>query len=102
MKINFLEVAQLELDEAVAYYNYELSGLGDVFLADALKALDRIAAVPEAWYSFSARTRRCLLRRFPYAIIYQIREAEILVVAVAHQHRGPHYWENRLSILGEN
>jgi hypothetical protein len=31
MKINFLEIAQIELDEAVEYYNYELPGLGDVF-----------------------------------------------------------------------
>jgi hypothetical protein len=42
MKINFLEIAQIELDEAVKYYNYEVPGLGNAFLTEVLNALDRI------------------------------------------------------------
>ena len=42
MKINFLEIAQIELDDAIEYYNYEVPGLGDVFLTEVLNALDRI------------------------------------------------------------
>ena len=34
MKINFLEIAQIELDDAIEYYNYEIPGLGDAFLTD--------------------------------------------------------------------
>jgi len=29
MKINFLEIAQVELDEAIEYYNYEVPGLSN-------------------------------------------------------------------------
>ena len=47
MRIRFLEIAQIELDEAVAYYNYESPGLGDAFLTEVLKALDRIGKFPE-------------------------------------------------------
>ena len=37
MKINFLEVAQYELEDAIDYYNYELPGLGpDSFLTSDL------------------------------------------------------------------
>jgi hypothetical protein len=36
MKINFLEIAQIELDEAIEYYNYEVPGLGDAFLTEVL------------------------------------------------------------------
>ena len=96
MKINFLRIAQMELDDAIEYYNFEVSGLGDAFLAEVLKALDRIGRFPEAWHPCSKRTRRCQTRRFPYGIIYQIREKEILVVAVANLHRRPDYWEDRL------
>jgi len=49
MKVSFLEIAQIELDEAVEYYNYELPGLGDAFLTEVLSALDRIGEFPEAW-----------------------------------------------------
>lgn len=96
MKINFLEIARIELDEAIEYYNYEVPGLGDAFLTEVLKTLDRIGQFPEAWPPCSTRTRRCLTRRFPYGVIYQVRQQEILIVAVANLHRRPDYWKDRL------
>ena len=48
MRIRFLEIAQIELDETIEYYNYEFPGLGDTFLTEVLKALDRIGRFPEA------------------------------------------------------
>ncbi len=42
MQIKFLEIAQIELDEAIAYYNYEMPGLGDSFLTEILNALECI------------------------------------------------------------
>ena len=50
MKINFLEIAQIELDDAIEYYNYEVPGLGDAFLTEVLNALDRIGEFSEAWH----------------------------------------------------
>ena len=32
MKIDFLENAQIQLDDAIKYYNYDVPGLGDLFL----------------------------------------------------------------------
>jgi hypothetical protein len=68
MRIRFLEIAEMELDEAIQYYNYEVAGLGDDFLTEVLNTLDRIARFPEAWHPYSKRTRRCQTRRFPYGI----------------------------------
>ena len=96
MKIRFLEIAQFELDDAIEYFNYEAPGLGNEFLTEVLNALDRIGKFPEAWHPCSKRTRRCQTRRFPYGIIYQLREKEILVVAIANLHRKPEYWNDRI------
>jgi hypothetical protein len=96
MNINFLEIAQKELDDDIEYYNYEVHGLGDAFLAEVLNAVDRIGKFPEAWHPCSKRTRRCQTRRFPYGVIYQIREKEILIVAIANLHRKPDYWKDRI------
>lgn len=96
MRIRFLDVAQVELDEAVDYYNYEANGLGREFLEAVLEGIDRIGKFPEAWQLCSERTRRCLVRRFPYGIIYQRREGEVLIVAIANLHRRPDYWEDRI------
>jgi len=95
MVIRFLKVAKQEMDESYAYYEQQMAGLGHDFLAEILATLKRIKQNPEAWHSFSDRTRRCLVNRFPFGIIYQLRENEILVVAIAHLHRKPGYWSSR-------
>ena len=96
MEIRLLDVAQQELDEAIEYYNGESLGLGDRFLVEALAAFERIKRFPRAWHPYSENTRRCRTHRFPYGIIYQILEAEILIVAVANLHKRPGYWLNRV------
>ncbi len=48
MRIKFLEVARMELDEAVEYYNAEMQGLGEAFLAEVISALERIGSLSES------------------------------------------------------
>lgn len=97
MNVRLLETAQLELDEAISYYNAQQPGLGDVFLLETIAAIDRIRRFPDAWHPMGASLRRCRLRRFPYGLIYSTDGDEILVVAVAHAHRRPDYWRERLA-----
>ena len=94
--IRFLEIAQLEFDEAVEYYNAQATGLGDEFLLEVLNALERVRNYPEAWQQFTRNTRRCRTRRFSFGIRYQVLESEILIVAVAHLHREPGHWQDRI------
>lgn len=96
MTVRVLEVAQQELDEAIAYYNGQGPGLGDAFLLEAVAAIDRIRRFPQAWHPLGESTRRCRLRRFPYGLIYHEDKGEVLIVAVAHSHRRPDYWRDRL------
>ncbi len=97
MEIRLLEVARRELDEAVEYYTSESPGLGDLFLLEAVAAFQRVKQFPKAWHPYTENTRRCRTRRFPYGIVYQILESEILIVAVAHMHRQPAYWLDRIN-----
>lgn len=97
MEVRFLDVARQEFDETVEYYNTESQGLGDQFLFEVLSSLERIKQFPQAWHPFTQNSRRCRIRRFPYGITYQILESEILIVALAHLHRRPAYWLERLS-----
>ena len=96
MTLAFLAPARAELEQAVDYYNSESEGLGFEFAAEVKRTLERISRYPEAWQPLSKRTRRCRTNRFPYGIIYQIREADILVVAVMHLHRNPRSWRSRV------
>ena len=81
--------ANWELEEAVNYYEEAQRGLGAKFLDETEATIKRILAMPEAWKPLSRRTRRCLLHRFSFAIIYQIRGEEILIVSLMDLRRNP-------------
>ena len=95
MNVSFLDVAASEFNDAVEYYESEQKGLGLRFKTEANRAISRVASLPTAYQLLSERTRRCLIAKFPYGIIYQQLDNEILVVAVAHLHRQPDYWLSR-------
>lgn len=96
MIVRLLEVAQLELEEAVSYYNNQAPGLGDAFVVETVATIERIRRFPDAWHPLGAEVRRCRLRRFPYGLIYAFDTAEILIVATALLHRHPDYWRDRI------
>ena len=97
MTVKFLEAARDDLREAARYYNAQRPNLGKELRTEVRVAVERIRNFPQAWQPLSANTRRYLLQRFPYGVIYQVREQEILIVAVAHLHREPEHWKDRLS-----
>ena len=96
MTVRFLEIAEVELDQAVHWYSEQAPGLGNAFLIEVLSAASRIERFPEAWHPLGEGIRRCRLGRFPYGLIYAVDNGDILVLAVAHLHRRPDYWRDRL------
>jgi hypothetical protein len=96
VKVHFLVQAEKELDSGIEYYQIQKPGLGIQFLKEVRSAIERIKLYPEAWQPLSKRTRRCQTKRFPYAVIYQVRSDEILIVAIAHLHQSPDYWRKRV------
>ena len=96
MNIRFLEPARKELDDAFEWYEMEQCGLGRHFLAEIQSALKRITVFPESCATIAPGLRRCLTKRFPYMLVYGIDDGAIIVVAVAHLHRMPLYWQGRL------
>lgn len=97
MKIEFLAIAQTELDEAYQWYETQQKTLGLQFLNEIDASLRRIAAYPESFIKINDGIRRCLVKRFPYGILYGIDVDKIIVVAIAHLHRKPDYWLARIS-----
>jgi hypothetical protein len=96
MEIAFLPPAKGELTEAIRYYNTQSEGLGYEFAVEVKRTLGRIAQYPDAWFKLSKRTRRCRTNRFPYGVIYQVRNETLLIVAVMHLNREPDTWKSRL------
>jgi len=95
MKFYFHEHAESEFSKAVEYYEDCRQGLGIKFFKEVYAAIDRIIRYPEAWSPLSVNTRRCLVNRFPFGVIYQIKPDSIRIIAVADLRRRPNYWMNR-------
>ena len=97
MKVTFLKLAEKELDDAFAYYESIQRGLGFRFLAEVELSESRIKNFPKSYEKIGTYSRRCLVQKFPYGLIYQYLETrkEILIVAVSHLHRKPEYWAKR-------
>ncbi len=97
MTFSFHPDASAELNQAVDFYEECEPGLGYEFLEETYSTIARILRYPDAWSQFSGRARRCFTKRFPYSVIYQVKEDLIRIIAVAHSHRRPGYWINRLN-----
>lgn len=96
MKVRFLTLAQQELDDATAWYDERAEGLGHEFLDELDRTVRRAISFPRSCPEIEAGIRRCLIARFPYGLIYGIDDDTIVVVAVAHLHRRPDYWIDRI------
>lgn len=81
MKFKFHPEAELEFDEAVRYYEECQAGLGLEFAEEVYGTISRIAAYPDAWSMLSKSTRRCLVNRFPYGVLYQVKSGMLRIVA---------------------
>jgi plasmid stabilization system protein ParE len=95
MRYRLLSLADRELAEAAQWYETQAAGLGQEFLDEFQAVMSRIMRFPEAWTKVGARHRRCLFRRFPYAVLYSHTESEILVAGVIDLRRDPQHLEQR-------
>ncbi len=88
--------AELELWQAVDYYETKYVGLGLDLEQEVSRSLVDIQEAPDRWPAKIHGARCRLLHRFPYAIYYLELQDVIWVVAVAHTRRKPYYWRNRI------
>ena len=95
LRVVFHELAERELNEAAAYYHEARAGLGDAFIRAVERALEGAMANPGAGRLVSRDIRRLLVERFPYALMYRVRDRELRILAIASSKRRPFFWRSR-------
>ena len=88
--------AREEFLAAIDFYNDAEPGLGAQFYAEVEAALVLVEAFPDLWTDIGGGIRRCLVRRFPYAILYSRESEHLYIYAIMHLKREPGYWHGRL------
>ena len=96
MNVRFLTLAQQEVDDAVVWFEEREEGKGMDFLDELNRVVRLVKTFPYASRQIEPEIRRCLFARFPYSLVYGLDHDTIVVIAVAHTHRVPHYWVDRL------
>jgi plasmid stabilization system protein ParE len=95
LELEYLEEALREAEAAARWYA-ERSVTAAAGFSDEIDAAESaIVRLPEAWPAFDPGTRRYLLQRFPFSVVYRIEARRILIMAVAHARRRPGYWKAR-------
>ena len=96
MIVEFLDEARFELLLASARYEEEVQGLGSDLLDEVAHAVGRLVTFPRQGSPHLAGTRRLVLRRFPFDVVYLDEPDKLLIVAIAHHKRSPGYWRRRI------
>ncbi len=94
--LEFLDEALAEAEDVARWYAQQSSVAAFDFDDELEAAIARIERMPYAWPPHERGTRRHLLHRFPFGVVYRVDGNRIVIVAVAHTSRRPGYWLDRL------
>lgn len=96
IQVLILPEAEFELREIVKFYEAKCSGLGLNFLREIESGLKAVRNLPNLWQLRKDGTRRYLVHRFPYLVVYIHHNDCIWIIAFAHCKRKPEYWRDRI------
>ena len=87
--LRFLPQVEEDAHSGYAWYEGKARGLGEEFLRMFYACAGEIPRNPLVYPKSYRQFRRCLLRRFPYAIYFRIEENQIIVFGLFHCARDP-------------
>jgi plasmid stabilization system protein ParE len=93
--IEYLPGARRDFDESFDWYAKRSARAAIGFVLAVERAIESIVADSDRFPRTYARCRYCLLKRYPFSIVYRVDIDRLVVIAVAHAKRRPGYWRNR-------
>jgi len=89
-KIIILPLTEKEIDESIEFYESRNKGLGKQFLVYLQSYLKVLSTNPQLFeIKKQPNYRELTLIKFPFVIIYEIIENEIIIHSVFHTSRNP-------------
>ena len=95
MRLTLHPAAVQEISQAFDFYLEKDPTVAEEFLEQLNLKIDWIGQFPQRYPVHEHETRRVVLQRFPFQVVYTIRDEDIVVIAVAHTRRRPGYWSSR-------
>lgn len=95
-RLVFRPEANLDINEAAEWHEARGQGLAAEFLRVLDACIESIRRNPLLYPVVYGEARRAMMRRFPYSVIYAVREDEIVIIGCIHGRRDPKRWQDRL------
>ena len=89
------EEARNEILDAYYWYESRLNGLGKRFVETLDYSFERITSFPFSFPKKHKEMRQAIVSQFPFVIVFEIEENEIIVYAVFNTKRNPNQWKTR-------
>ncbi|MEQ1857113.1 MAG: type II toxin-antitoxin system RelE/ParE family toxin [Longimicrobiales bacterium] len=83
------------MHEATTWYAQRAFGLDDAFLDEVARLLGEIRTSPSRYPVAEGDTRKAVLTRFPYLILFRATSDEVVVTSCVHGRRNPKRWQGR-------
>lgn len=84
-----------EARAAREWYQARNAEVAEAFIVELDSAIENIEEAPRQWPPYLTKTRRYLLRRFPFFVVFREANNRVDILAVAHARRRPGYWLGR-------
>jgi len=94
-RVRFTQAARADLAGAVTWYVAHAPEVVPQFRQALRSVVERSRTTRDSFAPASHGTRRAILRRFPYLVIFREQGDAAYVVAVFHTSRDPRTWERR-------
>ena len=96
MKIEILNLAELDILDGFHFYESQEAGLGSYFLDNIYSDIDSLALYAGIHLKPHKNFHRLLSKRFPFAIYFQVTDETAFVHAVVDCRRDPAWLRRRL------
>jgi plasmid stabilization system protein ParE len=84
-----------EAEAAVEWYGKRSRRAAEALLSEIDRTIASISHHPQRYQVYEFKTRRAVLHKFPYLIVFRESKEGIEIIAVVHGRRRPGYWRDR-------
>lgn len=98
-EIKISDEAIEDLDDILFWYKLHSDELSKEFYKDLKNGFNKILNNPDSYQKIYDNVRRCLMKKFPFSVIYRTNEInnEIVIITIFHNSRNPEIWKERIN-----
>ena len=96
MLVEFHPATVDDLNRAVDFYDAQREGLGAECRVEIYRTVDVISDAPRRFRKVRGEIRRCLVKRFPFSVLYRlIGNSKVRILVIRHHRQDPGFGSER-------